>query len=356
MGKLQNRVSFPDLCKEAWEVMNDQEQTEWVSSAVSIIRQRGFPYHLMTESACIRMFNDLCCVESSEIIRGNEVRQTHTGSKLGWFYHPHAWEVECGGKYTPENAFSMYLTKVIRKVLNLNKDFNIGSLRSMLKIYSGTQSVSNFRPTAAKAIYDQYAGKGVVWDMCCGYGGRLLGFLASKKGRVYYGTEPCTPTFQGLKALEKDFREKFVPLSLNLDFGKTAVPLNEKKISLHQKCAEDFIPPEMIDLAFTSPPYFDIEKYSEESTQSYLKYEEFPVWLDKFIGGMMDNVLQVLKPNGWFLFNVGGDYLISQVIELAKDEGFTLKKTLKMRLSDMPGINQKQEKSEPILCFKRRRK
>ena len=37
-----------------------------------------------------------------------------------------------------------------------------------------------------------------------------------------------------------------------------------------------------LDFAFTSPPYFDTEKYSNEKTQSYLKYSNINTWKESF--------------------------------------------------------------------------
>ena len=68
-------------------------------------------------------------------------------------------------------------------------------IRQSLKIYNGISSVSNFRPTAAKYIYDTYGGDGVTWDMSCGWGGRLLGALSSNSIKKYIGTEPSSKTF-----------------------------------------------------------------------------------------------------------------------------------------------------------------
>ena len=63
--------------------------------------------------------------------------------------------------------------------------FHENRLRQSIKIYSGTQSVSNFRPTE-KLIYERYGGDGVVWDMSCGWGGRLLGFIQKYQTLHWY--------------------------------------------------------------------------------------------------------------------------------------------------------------------------
>jgi len=53
-----------------------------------------------------------------------------------------------------------------------------------------------------------------------------------------------------------------------------------------------------IDLCFTSPPYFDCEKYSEESTQSYIKYPSRDEWLYGFMGSTFSNCRLYLKEGG----------------------------------------------------------
>ena len=126
-------------------------------------------------------------------------------------------------------------------------------IRKMLKIYSGVQGVSNFRPTAAATIYDVFAKDGVVWDMSGGWGGRLLGAIVSGVKR-YIATEPSIETYKGL-------------IELSDDYGR------DIDTWIYNMGSEDYQPHKnSLDLCFTSPPYFDLEKYSNEDTQSYIKY------------------------------------------------------------------------------------
>ena len=122
---------------------------------------------------------------------------------MAWTYFPHFWEVQCGtAMRTPMETFmdDEKLKSVIRKCwrwcstqfageegIDKNK-FRENRFRQSLKIYTGTQAVSNFRPTAAKLIYEKFGGD-TIWDMSCGWGGRLIGFLASSR-KKYIGTEP----------------------------------------------------------------------------------------------------------------------------------------------------------------------
>ena len=37
------------------------------------------------------------------------------------------------------------------------------------------------------------------------------------------------------------------------------------------------------DTIFTSPPYFNVEKYSDEDTQSYVRYKNIDSWNKNFL-------------------------------------------------------------------------
>ena len=117
----------------------------------------------------------------------------------------------------------------------VNSVFHENRLRQSLKIYSGTQAVSNFRPTAAKLIYEKFGGD-VIWDMSCGWGGRLIGFLASSR-KKYIGTEPSSRTYDGLIKIKKDFEY----------LGK--------EVEIQKLGSEVFQPDkESLDVCFRSPP------------------------------------------------------------------------------------------------------
>ena len=68
-------------------------------------------------------------------------------------------------------------------------------------------------------------------------------------------------------------------------------------IELHKLGSEDF-PPDRneFDLCFSSPPYYDPEKYSNESTQSYITFPNKEAWLRGFLGTTLDNCWCGLKP------------------------------------------------------------
>ena len=199
-----------------------------------------------------------------------------------------------------------------------------------------TQTVSNFRPTAAKYIYETYGGDGVVWDMCAGWGGRLLGALSSNRVKKYIGTEPSTKTFEGLNKIKEEFSY----------LGK--------EVELHCLGSEVFKPTEQVDLCFTSPPYFDTEKYADEPTQSYIKFPTGDKWMNEFIRKTMENCYYGLKKNCYMLINIANTpkhkFIEDGTIRVAEEIGFIHENTLQLTLSSIMGSGYKYE---PIFVFKK---
>ena len=175
---------------------------------------------------------------------------------------------------------------------------------------------------------------GTTWDMSCGYGGRLLGSIAADVN--YIGTDPCSETFEGLQKIKEDWGSK------------------DKTIELHQMGSEEFRPDYCsVDLCFTSPPYFDWEKYSQEETQSYKKYPTSEEWLNGFLLDTIDNCHYALKPGGILAFNVANTRRIKnfedETVKLAKMIHFKHIDTWKLQLSSQQGT----PKYEPIFIFQK---
>jgi len=337
---------------------------------------KGFPHYVLEDAQKDEELRSLLKYDHSGLIRRGVVGQTMHGLRLAWSYFPHAWAVRVGNSRTPLELFShqTLMTKALEKRGKLHSrgkrvryedsispdiftaflpisNLTAASVRKALRTYSGTQGVSNFRPTAAAAIYDKLLPEqgGVTWDMSCGWGGRLLGATASKKVHKYIGCDPATETFEGLERLRDDIY-RLVP-----ERGKDW-------IKLHMVGSEMMRPklkPNSVDLCFTSPPYFAQEKYSDEPTQSWKKFRTQEKWLTEFMGATLENCAYCLKPDGILAVNIadvrGYPELARDFVALAKSKAWRLEKTLRLALSAMLGAKHKHDKFkyEPIFVFRR---
>lgn len=309
-------------------------------------RVRGFPHYKLTMGERQKEIETFSAYDRTLLLKDDVIKQTLHALGATWHYFPHHWAVRVGKMRTAYDVW--YDDELFRKAIisrikwggyeldeNGSADLSPSYMRKALRTYSGVQRVSNFRPSAASAIYDHYAGDGVVWDMSCGYGGRLLGAMVSDRVKKYIGTEPCDETFKGLERMAEDWSFGF----------KTRVELN--RIG-----SEDFVTNEKVDLCFTSPPYFNTEIYSDEETQSWKRYDSVEKWNSGFLAQTITNCWESLKDGGHMIMNVANvkshPTLEADTVELATLQGFTYVRTLALTLSS---ITKGGFKYEPVFVF-----
>jgi len=334
--------SFYDKCptgnsyrKTYWEDFNERELNLFVDDIFNHYREYGFPYFPTDMQFRHKEYDKLKSFDINRIFDYNTktIKQTMHGLSLAWSYMPHSWDVQCNNMMTPLQAFNddEIFRKVIKKRLRFGDNVSDNGIRKMLKIYSGVQSVSNFRPTAAAAIYQHFCNPDdVVWDMSSGFGGRLLG--ASISNIKYIGTDPSTPTYNGLVEMVKDF-------NINA--------------TIHRIGSEDFhLEPNTIDFCFTSPPYFDTEKYSYDSNQSFQKYKTKNDWIEYFLKPTIKNCHTSLKCDKFLALNIANvksfPDLEDYAVDVINHQGFRLVDTWKLTLSK---IRVGGHKYEPIFIF-----
>jgi hypothetical protein len=320
------------------------------------LRRNGFPHYDLSELEKAKELLSLSRYGPASIIDSeiadSEIAQTMHALGFCWSYHPHSWEVRCGNMLTPVEVFhdNEKLWKALGKRANHGSVNSLtdSEVRKGLKVVTGAQGVSGFRPTAAWAVYDRFCpAHATVYDPSMGWGGRLVGAFMCPKVDRYIGCEPSAKTFAGLMQMEADLR--------------WTVPSRGLQIEMHQRGSEGFRPgPGSVDLAFTSPPYFEgegiVENYSDEPTQSHIRFPTREAWLDGFMGQTIRNCDVALKPGGILALNVS-DELAEAVTDQAVKNGFVRAETLRLRLSKNMGSKQKPGgpwKTEPVLVFKRK--
>ena len=72
--------------------------------------------------------------------------------------------------------------------------------------------------------------------------------------------------------------------------------------------AEDVTLTSKFDFVFTSPPYFNIEKYTQDPNQSFKRYRKLDAWLNGFLFNIIDKAWNALEDNGVMAINIGDVY------------------------------------------------
>jgi hypothetical protein len=313
-------------------------------------RRRGFPHYSLNAYEMVREYDCLQAVPKDRNFSGDEIQMSMIGVKLANYFHPQMWAVKTKRSRTPFKCFhdDAALRKLIRKAFGILDDryaVNESNLRRMLATFSHTARVSNFRPTAAKAIYERYSRNGdTVVDFSAGYGGRMLGCLPLD--RRYIGIDPCFDQIKGLRRMKTKLARLVRPRA---------------RTFIHHTCAEDFLPTlpkNSVQLVFSSPPYFDTERYSAEKSQSYLRFPLYGRWLDEFLGKILFESKRILSRGGYLVVNVAnidGHMLADDTLRLAT-KYLTLTDTLKLRLGNRPYLRENPAlayRYEPVFVFRK---
>lgn len=247
--------------------------------------------------------------------------------------------------YKGHSVESLWTQPCLEKALRFNRaqhstPYASEIIRS-LSFANGLGKVTMYRPLMAKKVVAYLATQlGVkevrVLDVCAGWGGRMVGAKSAEGGgdklppqtprngdkggggggdkgggmKVHYtGIDPCEKTYAALRAIRDEL-------------GLTDVTLVNKpaEVALQQSLGT-------YDIALTSPPYYNLELYSDEQTQS-VQAGGYQTWLDTFLKPVIQGVIRHgVKYSCWSVKNFKTDKkydLLDDVIRIHGEHGWRL--------------------------------
>jgi len=344
--------------KERWEQADDTGKDTIVDDVFNIYRSINIiPITYFTLEGCKAELKSISRkshkVDSHKISVGNTA-----GQNLSRFWFPNMQEAYTRKDKMVSMRARFYDDPRLKRAISFcykyrdegDKSVLPANIRRALDLVSGG-TIANFKPMNARAVYDYICPTmwGNVLDFSSGYGGRMIGSLTSNMRFNYTGIDPNTKTYNGLVALGE------LMTSLGLGSG----------YQMHHMPSEQFVPePGTYDAAFSSPPYFNLEKYSDEPTQCMVNYTTLDEWFDGYVVPTMTNIHNGLNSDGVFATNIA-DYktygqkepveVCERWIATAEKIGFKHTGTIKMMLNTRPGVgNDKlagREKFEGVYVF-----
>ena len=277
----------PEISQELYENLNNEifknDLLNWCVENIKI------PDNIIDYDKCLRDLYNFNKSVNSEIIN-NTITANNVGNIFLNYYVLKDILNSSNKKYNFINYWNnLQLKKNIinRTLINLQPKSIV--FNSFIQSYGYMYNkVSNFPPNVANSIYNMFGGDNVL-DFCSGFGGRLLGFWNSNC-KTYVGIDP-----------NKNINYKGILNELQQKYSKN------KKVKIYRKCAEelDFKSFNTIfDCVFTSPPYFNLEVYTNDNNQCYNKYPQYNDWLNKFLWVCLNKSIEVLKSGGYLIINI----------------------------------------------------
>lgn len=335
-----------------WRRLPARRRKLLLSAAFEHWRKRGFPYYELSSTEIAREFGCLQLQPAMAAFRSDGALGSMVGLRVANFFHPQMWSVRVSRYKSPMDVFldDELLRAALERAWTVWPDrfgANPSCLRRMLKTFPGTASVSNFRPSLARAVIARYSPPGgVVLDFAAGFGGRLVGCLTLE--RRYVGIEPSHRQVAGLRRTVRALRSLTSP---------------EAAATLHHGCAEDILAQGAsvrAHLVFSSPPYYDWERYSSHPSQSYIRYRTYDMWLRGFLLPVIEQSHKVLERGGHLVLNVSNGQRLPtpDVVEhLAIRVGFALEERLALLLPKVPYLHPRSKrpyKPELLVVFRKR--
>lgn len=220
---------------------------------------------------------------------------------------------------------------------NLENGTNNAFYSAIQRGYQNIQYVNEFPPIIARQIVEQFCDTRTeikILDPCAGWGGRMIG-CASIGNVSYTACEPASLTNVGLQKLGKWLQ------LLQPDF----------KFAVYKLPYEEFTTDKKFDIALTSPPYYNTEHYSDESTNSFNRYLTFSDWVQKFYAPLILNTTNRLVDGGVFILNIGDrKYPLSEALfKICNDNGLYCE-----RIRDY--LSGNGDGKEKFYCISKKRK
>lgn len=185
-------------------------------------------------------------------------------------------------EHSPLEYWTENKTKVINKCLQNFGSITYKNLSETLRDMIG--ECATFRASLLSGFIKYFNAKSIL-DFSAGWGDRLIAAIANDV--EYTGVDPNTELFPGYQKIIDSFaKDKSKYKLINSPFED--VELGD----IH------------VDLVFTSPPYFNLEIYSTDQTQSVMTNPSLDSWYNNFLIVALRKSWKVLNPGGHMVINI----------------------------------------------------
>nr|QBK85035.1 MAG: type I restriction-modification system methyltransferase [Pithovirus LCDPAC02] len=211
------------------------------------------------------------------------------------------WFTEKTLNYILNNFTSKDLNNILNKNMSEELKIKMIDLHFNKNIY-GSHYVSHFDPMIIPAIFTFLKSENIitkefnklkVLDPSSGWGDRMTScaILGIKK---YYGFDPNWDLIESYYQLKKFLREKTkIKFENATEFITADLPYEESNFK-----------DDIFDIVITSPPFFNLEVYKNDKTQSYIKYNKYGTWFNKWFKNFIIISIRFVKLNGLFIVHV----------------------------------------------------
>lgn len=343
-GKKILTINGNKITSEYMWSLNAEERNKLLKDVFEYYRAKGFPAEKYDDKFLIDSFKKLEKADQYKVIDANGYVSNFGQLCLPVCRHFCAdkfWKASSESMSSIEDVF--YNDDLFIKVLKNRMGWNVTTEGGEVRPYMFTLSdsmircgirnsgygygVSNFRPIIAKYIYNKYLAGEIsptIYDFSAGWGARCLAAMSLRYN--YIGVDPLTSdNINDMIKFYKDSKE------LNISGSHICYNVCSQDEVLYE------LLPDNIDLTFSCPPYFNLEVYSKDATQSYNQYSNYNDWLEYYWRPTVKICHNKLKDNGKLVFIIKDRYgklnLKEGMEKIIFEEGFEFVESLQYKTS-----------------------
>ena len=320
--KFLNMEPYLSIDKKEWEhIKNTFDKEDVKESLAKVAMTYEIPYAEISKKDAHRHYLKLKGMKHTDILvegewfarEGTEYRyglsfegkqqyfrRINTGNQSSnYFQQANRWSVDGAVSPGPQRTWEneKFMTSLMGSAYSLKMDkINRNVLRTMIGLRK--YICAQFKPNVSKVIYDKLNSKNVL-DFSAGWGDRLAGFYAGETSEYYLGIDPRKenhPIYEEQSEFYDKHRSMFEPNKTSEFICQPAEDVDFTKYK------------DKFDTVFTSPPYFNVERYSYDDTQSWVKYKEIDEWNENFLQKTLKNLWCSVKSGGYLLVNISDVY------------------------------------------------
>lgn len=174
-------------------------------------------------------------------------------------------------------------------------------------LYWKSSECSAFNPVVMLYFIHKFGARSVL-DPCAGWGDRLIAAMAA--GIRYVGVDPNEDLFAGYQNIY-DF---FTKASGNPRVTLICSPIQDADLPMIPDLGNT-MHPEMFDMVFTSPPYWNLEEYTGAGQVTETSESS---WCWNFLWPMLDICVGRIRPGGHIVLNLNqrqGQTYVARMLE-----------------------------------------
>jgi len=164
-------------------------------------------------------------------------------------------------------------------------EVNAHTVREGVFRCAALRECTQFKPTLTKGVCELFGATRVL-DFSAGWGDRLLGALATPAVKKYHAYDPNPALVEGHAAILKRWARK----------------RNFKVVCAPAESVPKFTG--KFDLVFTSPPFFDVEVYTDAPGQSIQGRHSLDAWLVEFLFPVVTRAWAALDTDGMMVLHL----------------------------------------------------